>query len=215
MSLDLVTFAQLAGVHVQPAPRKIGRAFLAALEAALEDLWTRSGLGRAERIVHMGAYVDRPDPAGTDRHAQGRAIDLAILRWPAAEGRPAITVRADDPGRSSTGMRRYLAVSAVLELHLGCVLNFWQPDNKHRSHWHLDDHRERGWSPGWRPSVRFLQAALTHVWGLGPLAVDGDYGPRTRAAARDACQQILAEDLTVETWPALLEATARRGFGGG
>jgi peptidoglycan hydrolase-like protein with peptidoglycan-binding domain len=110
-------------------------------------------------------------------------------------------------------MARYLAVTAVLELHIGCCLNYWQPDNRHRSHWHLDDHRAPGWSPEWRPSVRFLQALLTHVWGL-PLKVDGDYGPRTQAAAREAMRSILAGELTAETWPALLEATARRGFAG-
>ena len=209
-AMTIVTFTSIAGVPISPSPRKIGDAFLAKLDAAFEDLWARCPWGQASKIVHMGAYVDRPDPKGIDRHAQARAIDIGSVRW--EPGRGQLTVRAGDPAMGGEGvgaiaMARYLAVTAVFELHLGCALNYWQPDGKHRSHWHLDDHREPGWNAGWLPSVRFLQAALRYVWGAEGLAIDGVMGPKTRAALGDvdfgAAEQV---------WPEWLEETARRGF---
>ena len=204
----LVHFTTLAGCPVTPSPRKCGAEFLAKLDAAFEDLWARRPWGPAKLITHMGAYVDRPDPQGTDRHAQGRAIDIGEIRWP--DGR---WISASHGGSAAPQIRaRYLAVTAVFELHLGCVLNYWQPDGKHRSHWHLDDHREPGWSPAWKPSVRFLQAALRYVWGAEGLAIDGDFGPKTKAAYVNATGG--PEDLTGGLgWPLFLEETARRGFG--
>ena len=194
-----------AGVPASPSSRKCGRAFFATLEDAFLDLWARCPWGRASRIVHMGAYVDRPDPAGTDRHAQGRAIDIHEIEWPG----PVIVSARDGSAALSDNRRlpRYLAVTAVLEMHIGCVLNYWQPDGKHRSHWHLDDHREPGWSPQWKPSVRFLQAALRYIWGAEGLVIDGDFGPKTRAALGDT-------DLgaSAQCWPEFLEETSRRGF---
>lgn len=205
MTLDLVSFSELAGVPVQPAPRKLGRATLHTIEAALYDLWQICPWGSAERIVHGGAYVNRPDPHGTDRHAQGRALDIMSIRW---EGQAAICSRA---AQSTSSLCRYLAITAVLEQHLGCVLNYWQPDGKHRSHWHLDDHRAPGWSPEWRPSVRFLQAALTHCWGR-PTDIDGIAGPKTMLAARDVLEGLGCTEPMAKAWPILLRATARRGF---
>lgn len=213
MTLDLITFTEIAGVPVSPSPRKCGRAFFGKLEAAFEDLWQRCPWGRASRIVHMGAYVDRPDPHGTDRHAQGRAIDIGRIVWPDTGQAMGPAADAHD-GESvqPTRRARYLAVTAVFELHLGCVLNYWQPDGKHRSHWHLDDHREPGWSPQWKPSVRFLQAALRYVWGASELKIDGDFGPKTQKAL-DAALSTFTERR--DWWPDLLEETARKGFARG
>lgn len=216
MTLDLITFTSIAGVPASPSPRKCGRAFFATLERAFEDLWARCPWGRASRIVHMGAYVDRPDPQGTDRHAQGRAIDIHEIEWPG----PVIVSARDGSAALSDNRRlpRYLAVTAVLEMHIGCVLNYWQPDGKHRSHWHLDDHREPGWSPQWKPSVRFLQAALNYVWDAEPaLKVDGDFGPKTESALIAALDKagFSGESRTegfAPMWPAFLEETAQRGF---
>ena len=204
MALDLVPFSQLAGAPVQPAPRKIGQATLTAIVRALSDLWLRCPWGRASLVVHGGAYVDRPDPAGTDRHAQGRALDIMHLEWTGVVVGPSRILA------SATDLRRYLAVTAVLEQHLGCVLNYWQPDSKHRSHWHLDDHREPGWSPTWRPSVRFLQAALHELLGHDEVQIDGTYGPKTRGAA----EAEFGELANGAVWGDALAEIARRGFAG-
>ena len=205
--MTIVTFTTIAGCPVSPSPRKIGSEFLAKLNTTFEDLWARCPWGRASKIVHMGAYVDRPDPKGIDRHAQARAIDIAEIRWPWPHPR----ISADQPGamggQATKLTAHYLAVTAVFERHLGCVLNYWQPDGKHRSHWHLDDHREPGWNVAWLPSVRFLQAALRYVWAAEGLAIDGQFGPKTKAALGDvdfgAAEQV---------WPEWLEETARKGF---
>lgn len=205
-ALDLVSFDSIAGVPVHPAPRKIGRAFLATLEQAFEDLWRTSPWGRAERIVHMGAWVDRPDPNGTDRHAQGRAIDIGIIRW--AGGR---VVRADDPVRSSLRQDHYLATTAVFLKHIGCTLGYWQPEKdgsfRHRSHWHLDDHVAPGWRPGWKPSVRFMQATLTFMYGQR-LEIDGVAGPKTMAALTTVTGVNDAQD----AWSVLLSRVATEGW---
>jgi len=216
--MTIVTFTTLAGCPVSPSPRKIGDAFLAKLDAAFEDLWARCPWGRATEIVHMGAYVNRPDPQGVDRHAQARAIDIAEIRWPWPHPWIAACQPGAMGGQATKLMAHYLAVTAVLEMHLGCVLNYWQADDKHRSHWHLDDHREPGWNAGWLPSVRFLQASLRYVWGAegpkGPLKIDGVLGAETSVALARSDANATEPTLRGKDsqWPEFLEETARRGF---
>jgi len=202
MTLDLVSFTTIAGVPATPVPRKIGRAFLATLETALEQLWKLCPWGPARRIIHGGAYVQRPDPNMVDRHAQARAIDVMHFEWDVVEVGPAMVLL------SPTDLRRYLAVTAVLELGIGCTLNYWQPDAKHKNHWHLDDHRSPGWSPGWMPQIRHLQASLIEFWDHQDIKIDGVYGPRTRAAAEASFGDLA--DPTV--WRDALLEISRRGF---
>lgn len=217
-ALDLVSFTSIAGVPVHPAPRRIGRTFLATLDTAFEELWTRCPWGRAEKIVHMGAWVNRKDPNGVDRHAQGRAIDIGQIVWAGAGRR----VRADDAKRSGLRQARYLACAAVFEHHIGCCLNYWQPKQPvldddgnvigwrdHRSHWHLDDHVAPGWRPAWKPSVRFMQASLMYIYGHR-LEIDGVCGPKTLAALTSETGELAPTPSL--GWQVLLDRVATEGW---
>ena len=187
LSHDLVAFRNLADVPVhwgqwgRTGERKLRKDFKAVLEVALEDLWHCLPTGKPAGILSGGAYVPPPHPP---RHSWGTAFDLSGL----------LLVEHTDPELTRTRewdlIREWkrrpvdaLATEAVLRLHLPQVLGPWY-NAAHRDHWHVEDKEEaRGFSSRSGSDVRYLQALLTHVWGLSPGPVDGVMGPRTVAAA--------------------------------
>lgn len=230
MTLDLITFTEIAGATVyyppnglKPRKVRLNRGFHAVLGACLKDLWQRCPWGRAEWLGSLGCYVASTPDHDTGRHDIGEAVDISSLRWPtasvergSAEPYPAIPreieIAATDPGpKTGRGCARYLAVAAVFRLHFQTALDWWHPDGdgkfRHRDHWHIDAGRG---APTWearKNQVRFLQAALRYVWGAEGLAIDGKLGAKTQAAIDERV------DTRHVAWPQFLEETARRGFG--
>jgi hypothetical protein len=103
----------------------------------------------------------------------------------------------------------YLAVEAVIRMHFQTALDWWF-NAAHRDHWHIDTGRgEPAWE-GRGNQVRFLQAALRYVWGAEGLAIDGQFGPKTRTALV-MHSDVDAADLA-QHWQGFLSARAVRGF---
>ena len=213
----MITFHEIAGVPLAydrdsheaygTRGRALGAAgpvtetFLAALELWMDELGELCPWGKPELLVTGGVRGNQPAPGEVSRHWEGRAIDIDSLWW---SGRPPLVTR--EAWRDQAPL--YLAVEATLRLRFGTVLDAHY-NAAHVDHWHVDD----GHAPGWHQSrslIVFLQAALGACWGR-PVEVDGAWGPRTAGAVREVLTSLLADDLRA-AWPALLRATARRGF---
>lgn len=176
--------------------------FFAALEAWMIRL-CKLPWGKPELLVTGGIRGAGTDP--NNRHTQGRAIDIDAIYWPGKP--PLVTLQAEKTPRV------YLAVEATLRRHFGTVLDFWYND-AHKDHWHVDDgHPVAGWKPT-RAHVVFLQAALNYVWDTQPaLVVDGNFGPKTEAAAKAVEVTLPSSPSDMSGgWVPFLEETASRGF---
>jgi len=203
----VVTFDRLAGVPTHydrttaaeygtrghPATFQCGAQFKKKLDATFADVWTL--MRQAEVITTAGAYVAR---AGM--HGQGRAFDLDGLFW---DHREFVTFRDGYQGRNR---KLYYGVEAVLRRHFGTVLDF-NYNADHLDHFHMDDSAAVGFRPGSKSLVLFVQAALNEFYAAG-LAVDGIYGPKTRAALARHAGNVTA----LPAWLAWLADLARMGW---
>jgi hypothetical protein len=148
--------------------------FKLQLEAAFDEIWELCPYGRAEGILSLGAFVDRPVTPG-DRHSTGTAFDLAGIFWHIHT--PVLASHA------LTDPVRYLAVEASLRRHVAQSLDWWT-NSDHHSHWHLDDREEaRGFQKKSEADVKFVQAVVTHIFDR-PVEIDGKWGPATEAAVQ-------------------------------
>ena len=210
---ELVPFKELAGVPVHWASwgnrgtRLLERRFHVQVTEALEHLFQIHPAGRPDGILSGGAYV--PDTVERyGRHALGAAFDLSGIQWGSRRFRFGPLVKSQQPKKS-------LAVEAVARVHVPQVLGQWADDN-HVSHQHWDNRKAAdGFQPTSPNDVRFLQAALIHVWGLDPGSIDGRIGPRTLVAVCKAMDQIEQPETIErpEVWREFLLATARGGLG--
>jgi hypothetical protein len=218
--MTIVTFTTIAGATVyyppnglKPRKVRLEAAFLAKLEACFADLWARCPWGQAQWIGSLGCMVPSAPDHDTGRHDSGEAFDLAATLWPVADGGVAtVIVSAEDGTLVSGGIKipHYLAFEAVIRIHFQTALDWWHPGNRHRDHWHIDTGRGEPTWEGRSNQVRFLQAALRYVWCAEGLAIDGQFGPKTRAALALCCDVDAAE--IAGHWQGVLEATAVRGF---
>jgi hypothetical protein len=205
---EVVEFSQVAGgvpVHYdrtsaaeygtrgRPATLRCGPGFARKLDAMFFDLWGIAG--RAEVVTSAGAFVDKPG-----LHGQGRAFDLDAVFW----AERSMVTRRD--GYAGHDRRRDFGVEAVLRKHFGTVLDY-HFNADHRDHFHVDDGTGVGFRSGSRSTVLFVQAALNEFYTAG-LAVDGVYGPRTRAALDDVAGNVTAP----AEWLAFLDTLARKGL---
>ena len=211
---ELVEFFELAGIPVhwgrwgRTGSRKLREDFLVVLEGSLATLWDALPWGRPVGILSGGAYVPPPHPP---RHSLGTAFDLSGLQF------------EDDRGlwcwelwhKHRAEPKEALAIEAHLRRHHAQVLGPWC-NKDHEDHWHIDDREDaRGYSERHPSDVRFLQAALHHVWGIDCGGIDGIVGPRTLTAAHTALDQIRVGGLLTSSavWDAFLAATVLGGLG--
>lgn len=186
--------------------RKLDATFLQTMEVAIGAFEKMCPLGTPTGILCSGAYWSAAT-GGDGRHATGTAFDLTGLEWGAYRWR---TVDA------SQDWGFYLALEGILRLHIPQVLDWWTPDNAHKSHWHLDDAPAAGLQLSSISDVSFLQACLQYVWGVTPGLLDGKTGPKTLAATTRVLHALgLEKEITKdEVWRTFLEATIAQGFGG-
>jgi hypothetical protein len=203
----VVRFSELAGTPVHydrssaaeygtrghAVTLQCGPKFRVKLEATFQELWDLAG--QAEVITSAGAWV----PKG-GMHGQGRGFDLDGLFW---DARSMVTRRDGPQGRNR---KLYYGVEAVLRRHFGTVLD-WHYNQAHHDHFHVDDGTGVGFRSGSRSTVLFVQAALNE-FHTANLAVDGVYGPKTRAALADVAGNVTSP----AGWLAFLHTLARKGL---
>ncbi|SDD84106.1 hypothetical protein [Glycomyces harbinensis] len=135
-----------------------------------------------------GAKVCKPG-----YHRYGAAIDLTKFDWGSGH-----YVDAAVHGKDSRLYlrRRYLAVIATCRKHFGTVLHCNNdPDGSHWNHIHADRGRQAvamNW--GYGTDTTIIQWAARDLAGVKGLAVDGDFGPKTKQAF-----QILRERFGAES----------------
>lgn len=205
--MGLIRFIEVAGVQVhwqqwgQIGSRRIEPGFLASLGCALDTLWTECPWGVPDAILSHGAYV-----AKGGWHGKGEAFDLTGIRWP---GQP-LFVCGDT--RVNGDWLRYIGIEAVLRRFIPQVLGWHELSGRHRHHWHLDARPVSGFQAHSHVDVTFAQDALNRVWGEA-LAVDGDYGPKTRAAEARASERLFIQEFSDEdSWEEFLALTSAKAF---
>jgi hypothetical protein len=198
------------GTQGKPTTWHCTSAFEDKLDACFAQLWEVCPLGKADVICTAGVWVDK-----TGMHGKGRAFDLDAVFW----GDRLVLANNYPNDRVA-----YLGIEAILRKHFGTVLNY-KYNAAHQDHWHIDDGSSVGFQTSSESRVKFLQMALNSVYAAQPvLSVDGDYGRKTRGAAREVLLELqlvasdqLAADSDVDrslkqVWLALLDETARRGL---
>jgi peptidoglycan hydrolase-like protein with peptidoglycan-binding domain len=175
------------------------------LDECIRELWNLNPYGKAEVITSGGAFVDKGG-----FHAKGRALDLDGIFW---SRRRFITLY---DGYQGGNRKFYFGIEAILRKHFGTVLDY-NYNADHRDHFHVDDEYSVGFRSSSLSLVKFLQAALVHVFGLsvGTTGIDGDYGNNTKTAVRQALSRLgIAGDIANQSvWLQFLTGTARTAFG--
>lgn len=212
---DLVEIGELRGVPLwyerTPAPKRarfaVARTFLPVLEASVRQLQERApgAFGPLRRISSAGMHVEKPG-----RHGEGLACDWDRLVFDKVEIAPIERAHASS---SPATRRRYWSFAALCRSN-SCFVLHARYDRVHADHVHAD--RSTGVGFNRAPStVMLLQAVLNEIDGATPaLAVDGVYGPLTRAAFAHAAERLAlpAEIDDVVVWRRFLRRSAHLGL---
>jgi hypothetical protein len=150
-----------------------------------------------------------------NRHAEGRALDIGGVWLSRLKG---VTAWGYSKDREQA-----IGLEASLRLFFGTVLG--PTANKaHAHHWHVDIGRPVELTAGeieesrrWRKvEVVFIQDALVTLFGHRGLAIDGYYGPKTRAAASSVLAEVGYPDGSITShsaYKAFLRAAVYVGWG--
>lgn len=183
-------------------------AFQRKLDNFVKDLrtFTEPSYGRLVSVATAGLYVNKPGA-----HGRGRAFDLDDVTWSRLSATPYARQHASG---DRAVRRRYVALDAVCRRQFKYVLDGWY-NAAHADHLHLDDSGGgRTLNKSFRSDVVFVQAVCNQLTGT-TLAVDGEYGPMTDRAYREAKRRSGVTGDTssdVGAWLAFLAAVARAGF---
>jgi hypothetical protein len=213
--LDLVAVDDLLGVPLRyerarpprPAQFLVGRSFLPVLEATVKQVRDRApaAFGPLERISSAGMYVAKPG-----RHGEGLACDWDRFSFERLSIAP---IEYEHASHSLPKRQRYWSLAAICRSN-SCFVLHGAYDRAHRDHVHAD--RSTGVGFNEAPStVELVQSVLNEIHGAVPkLAVDGIYGPRTRAAFERAAEHLrLDGDIReLRVFLPFLRRSARLGF---
>jgi hypothetical protein len=214
---DLTTIRSVRGVPLfyerfddkQPRPHAfpVARSFVPKLEAIVDEVRKRvpDSYGDLTGITSAGMFVGK---AG--RHGEGRACDFDRLTFEHVQIAPIRRDHAGDLARR----RRYWAFVAICRSV--CCFTLHAAHNKeHEDHVHGDHSVDVVFTSEARSTVTLVQSLLNVVHNASPaLTVDGDYGPKTRAATAKAVTALgLTGNVTDRTvWIKFLRRSAQRGF---
>lgn len=191
--------------------RSLTASFKARMDACMAEVyWLTFGhLGPLQAITSGGAYVNKGG-----FHGKGRAYDLGGLHWPQQK---LVLIKTAEARRKGEDLDwgLYLAVEAIIRRHFGTVLGILH-NRAHWNHWHIDPGTKVGfWAKGFGSTTRvtFLQAALKDIWGLYQAKIDGDFGPKSKAAVKAIRAQLALGPLTSPgPWSQFLLLTAMAGL---
>lgn len=198
------------GTRGRPYTFQCTAALKSSLNKCFQELWSKCRLGKAEVITSAGTYVDRP----ASHHSRGDAFDLDGIFW---NNHTFVTKRY------LQGPVFYLGVESVLRKHFGVVLDY-NYNTDHHDHFHVDNSSPRGFAPTRRTSVLYLQATLTHIFGI-PTGIDGQMGSEIRNNAREfLIREHLATGTQTDTpdmlyrklnelWNVILDKAAQEAIG--
>lgn len=215
---DTITWTEIAGApthyardQVPPlrsegSPRRFRSTapFKTKLDECFEEIWTHSGLGRADAVVSAGALVNKPG-----MHGQGAAFDLDGIVWHATDDKPGVDFFAID---FRVNPVLYCAIGAILSRHFVHTLHYLY-NALHEDHFHVDTSAPVRFSTNSRARVGFMQATLHFVHRL-PVVLDSQWGTGSATAIKSALARLsIAGDITTPSvWREYLLQTARIGF---
>jgi len=191
--------------------RSLAPSFKARMDACIAEIyWLTYGLlGPLQAITSGGAYVNKPG-----WHRKGKAYDLGGLHWPERKLVLIQTASARKLGED-WNWHLYLAVEAAIRRHFGTVLGILH-NRQHWNHYHIDPGTKVGfWTEGFGATTRitFLQAVLKDIWGHYVGKLDGDYGPKSKAAVAAVRKELALGPLENPTaWSQFLLLTAMSGI---
>ena len=219
---NLETFDHLAGVELRycggklygtrgTGPRRtlMVPAARQKIEGAMCELFRLHPWGPPDAIMTLGGYSKAREKNPKDPHGRGIALDIGGFWW---KGKPFFT-----RPKWKTEVAHYLAIEAVLfrSFHV-TVGAHGRPD--HEDHFHVDTMGRKGavegYTKSWPWQVRFVQAALTHVFGIDCGKIDGLHGAKTGAALDWLAANTMNLAMPGEDWQAFCFAVAEEGFEG-
>jgi hypothetical protein len=212
----LVTVADLDGVPLRYARAGAPRPQSFAIESGFRDVVVATvksvrfrappGFGALVSITSAGAFVNKPGA-----HGQGRAFDHDAWTFENVDIRP---LRGDHAAASRALRQRYWALAAIIRSRSAFVLH-GEYDAAHRDHIHQDNvAATRAFTTGSEAAVKLAQAICKHIYANTGLAIDGDFGPLSRAAVRAAMIRVeLPGDVFDNAqWHTFLLRSGRLGF---
>lgn len=196
------------GVAPRPQSFAMSPAFRTMLEATVKSVRFRapSGFGPLQSITSAGAFVNKPGA-----HGKGRAFDHDAWTFKHVDIRP---LRKDHKAASRALRQRYWGLAAIIRARSAFVLH-GEYDAAHADHIHQDVIAgTRAFTTSSEASVKLAQAICKHIYGNSGLAIDGDFGGRSRAAARAAMIKVeLPGDISDSgQWERWLLRSGRLGF---
>ena len=141
--------------------------------------------GALKRITTAGTFVNKPG-----QHGLGRAMDHDRWTFEHVEINP---IEHDHVSGNVAVRRRYWALAAIMRSHSAFLLHGHFND-AHADHLHHDNGGSSGFSTTSEATVKLVQAMCKHIHGKTGLAIDGDYGPNSRAAVTEAMTRLHLPD---------------------
>jgi hypothetical protein len=207
-ALDGVPLFYARAGHPRPQSFLIAPAFRDVLVATIKSVRFRApqAFGRLVSITSAGAFVNKPGA-----HGQGRAFDHDAWTFENVDIRP---LRGDHAASSRARRQRYWALAAIIRSRSAFVLH-GEYNAAHQDHIHQDNVAPtRAFTTGSEATVKLAQAICKHIFGKADLVIDGNFGPRSRAAVREAMMRVdLPGDvLDYSQWERFLLRSGRLGF---
>jgi hypothetical protein len=193
------------GVPPRPQTFSVEPGFLKVLELTVDTVRKRApeSFGDLKRITCAGILVAKPG-----FHGLGRAFDHDAWAFEHVNIRP---IAGDHAAPSLAKRQRYWALGACMRARSAFVLHGHFPG--HGDHFHQDNGGPRPFTTGSDATVKLVQAVCRHIYGK-PIAIDGAFGPKSKAAVKAAMQSVgLAGDVFDEKqFRRFLLRSGRLGF---
>ncbi len=173
---------------------------------ALSHTYGNSTYNTVSYLRSQGLYVNK-----TGAHGQGRAMDLAYVKWNGVTSAP---MNGDHKSSTLSVRRRYYAVEAVTRMRFRYVLDGYY-NSAHGDHLHYDDSAlPTVCLKNSRSDVLFVQGVCNNHLGTS-LALDGVWGSGTSSAFSTALSRLKVTGdphTSATAWKTFCERAAAHGF---